>query len=272
MSERKVLQKYYPPDFDPAAITRTRGPKPAGPKVQTVRLMAPFSMKCTSCGEYIYKGRKFNARKETTDEKYYSIAIFRFYIRCTRCSGEITFKTDPKNMDYECEKGAKRNFEPWRLGGGVKEESEEERLDRLEAEEAEKDAMGELEGKMVDAKREMQIADALDEIRTRNARNERVGKDGEIEMGAKDERDEEREREEKEIEEAARRAFTTETGEKVRRIGEDLQGEVEAAMSAKLEEKDKDAELMPPPSFKRGVKRKKDFSAALGIKKKVALV
>ena len=21
--------------------------------------MAPFSMKCTSCGEYIYKGRKF---------------------------------------------------------------------------------------------------------------------------------------------------------------------------------------------------------------------
>ena len=31
----------------------------------------------------IYKGRKFNARKETTDEKYYSISIIRFYIRCT---------------------------------------------------------------------------------------------------------------------------------------------------------------------------------------------
>ncbi|MCJ1286039.1 hypothetical protein MMC26_005381 [Xylographa opegraphella] len=270
MSERKVLQKYYPPDFDPAAITRTRGPKPVGPKVQTVRLMAPFSMKCTSCGEYIYKGRKFNARKETTDEKYYSIAIFRFYIRCTRCSGEITFKTDPKNMDYECEKGAKRNFEPWRLGGGVKEESEEERLDRLEAEEAEKDAMGELEGKMVDAKREMQIADALDEIRTRNARNERVGKDGEIEVGAKDERDLEREAAEKEIEEAARRAFTTETGERVRRIGDEA--EAGLGISGNLEANTADAELMPPPSFKRGIKRKKDFSAALGIKKKVALV
>ncbi|MCJ1315914.1 hypothetical protein MMC15_001234 [Xylographa vitiligo] len=270
MSERKVLQKYYPPDFDPAAITRTRGPKPVGPKVQTVRLMAPFSMKCTSCGEYIYKGRKFNARKETTDEKYYSIAIFRFYIRCTRCSGEITFKTDPKNMDYECEKGAKRNFEPWRLGGGAKEESKEERLDRLEAEEAEKDAMGELEGKMVDAKREMQIADALDEIRTRNARNERVGKDGEVEVGAKEERDMEREAVEKEIEEAARRAFTTETGERVRRIGEEADAEVD--ISGKLEVRIVDAELMPPPSFKRGIKRKKDFSAALGIKKKVALV
>jgi hypothetical protein len=45
MSERKVLTKYYPPDFDPSAITRTRGLKTAGPKVQTVRLMAPFSMK-----------------------------------------------------------------------------------------------------------------------------------------------------------------------------------------------------------------------------------
>src|SRR5579871_5827999 len=106
MSERKVLTKYYPPDFDPSALRRQRGPKQDGPKVSTVRLMAPFSMRCTSCGEYIYKGRKFNARKEHTDEKYYSISIYRFYIRCTRCSSEIVFKTDPKNMDYECEKNA----------------------------------------------------------------------------------------------------------------------------------------------------------------------
>ena len=75
-------------------------------------------MKCTSCGEFIYKGRKFNARKETTEEKYYSIAIYRFYIRCTRCSGEITFKTDPKGMDYTCERGARRNFEVWRTKKG----------------------------------------------------------------------------------------------------------------------------------------------------------
>jgi hypothetical protein len=47
-----------------------------------VRLMAPFSMRCESCGEYIYKGKKFNARKETVEgERYLSIQIFRFYIR-----------------------------------------------------------------------------------------------------------------------------------------------------------------------------------------------
>jgi len=88
MSERKVLSKYYPPDFDPSKIVRSRALKNVGPKVQTVRLMAPLPMKCTACSEYIYKGRKFNARKETTEEKYYSIPIYRFYIRCTRCSGD----------------------------------------------------------------------------------------------------------------------------------------------------------------------------------------
>ena len=278
MSERKVLTKYYPPDFDPSKIARTRVPKPAGPILQTVRLMAPFSMKCTTCGEYIYKGRKFNARKETTDEKYFSIAIYRFYIRCTRCSGEITFKTDPKNMDYECEKGAKRNFEVWRNkeGDGKEKESEEERLERLEREEEERGAMEELEAKVVDAKREMEIADALDEIRTRNARNERAAKEGA--RAGETEEDRiirlEKERVEQEIEEQARRAFETESGEKVRRLGdgedamEGLDGVVAASSGG-----DRAGEMLPPqPTFKRAPKKKRDLSAALGIKKKPALV
>ncbi|KAI2623226.1 DUF572-domain-containing protein [Hypoxylon sp. NC1633] len=205
MSERKVLTKYYPPDFDPSQIKRVRGPKAAGPKVQTVRLAAPFSMKCTSCGEYIYKGRKFNARKETPqDERYLGIQIFRFYIRCTRCSGQITFKTDPKNLGYTCESGAKRSTEPWNVG---RDETDEERLDRLEREEEEeRNAMVELEAKTVDAKREMAVADALDEIRTRNARFERANQDG-VEASVALPEDSEAERQEREDAEAARRAF-----------------------------------------------------------------
>lgn len=43
---------------------------------QTVRLMAPYSMRCATCGEYIYKGKKFNARKETVQgEEYYGIKV-----------------------------------------------------------------------------------------------------------------------------------------------------------------------------------------------------
>ena len=278
MSERKVLSKYYPPDFDPSAITRARGPKPTGPRVQTVRLMAPFSMKCTACGEYIYKGRKFNARKEATDEKYYAIAVWRFYIRCTRCSAEIAFKTDPKNMDYECEKGAKRNFEPWRQTQDGPPETDEERLDRLEAEAAEVDAMGQLEGKMVDAKREMAIADALDEIRTRNARNERAAKeDGGVIVASalEEEKSKELERQEKEDEELARKAFATRADAVIEQDVPLVAKEPKATRSD-AETKEQDARDMPPPatvpSFKRGVKRRKDFGAALGIKKKAALV
>ncbi|KAI1138906.1 DUF572-domain-containing protein [Hypoxylon sp. FL0543] len=292
MSERKVLTKYYPPDFDPSQIKRVKGPKNAGPKVQTVRLAAPFSMKCTTCGEYIYKGRKFNARKETPlDEKYLGIQIFRFYIRCTRCSGQITFKTDPKNQDYACESGAKRSTEPWRVG---RDETDEERLDRLEREEEERNAMVELEAKTVDAKREMAVADALDEIRTRNARLERANQEG-VEVGVALPVDDEAERQEREDAEAARRAF--EFARQVDNMTEEVPDDVfdgpaasaSSSTSALTPEPNGGATSkpepattvaatsasskdMPPPSFKRVVKKKKDHSAALGIKKKPSLV
>ncbi|KAI7199126.1 hypothetical protein D0869_01389 [Hortaea werneckii] len=304
MSERKVLQKYYPPDFDPSAIEKRRkGPKQTGPKIQPVRLMAPFSMKCTSCGEYIYKGRKFNARKETTEEKYYAISIFRFYIRCTRCSAEITFKTDPKNMDYTCERGARRNFEPWREAK-LAEETEEERLDRLEREEGERDKMVELEKKTNDAQMEMRIADALDDVRMRNAIRERGGGvDGAIQGVAlgergKGKRDEEAEKVEREIEEQARLAFQSATGERVRRLDGDIELDDSAPATAPssssssssaspsarssldyhdpLVEADKAAMPPPPPptaasatpnTFQRKPKTKKDFASSLGIKK-----
>ncbi|KAG8826897.1 hypothetical protein FRC19_006770 [Serendipita sp. 401] len=167
MSERKVLNKYYPPDFDPSKIPRGKRPKNSQ---QVVRLMAPFSMRCNTCGEYIYKGKKFNARKETVDgEDYFGIRIFRFYIKCTLCSAEITFKTDPKNTDYLAEHGASRNFEPWREERIA---NEEDRLAKMEEEE--NNPMRALENRTVDSKREMDILDALQDIRARNARNERV--------------------------------------------------------------------------------------------------
>lgn len=280
-----------------------------------MRLMAPFSMKCISCGEFIYKGRKFNARKETTDERYFSIAIYRFYIRCTRCSGEITFKTDPKNMDYVCEGGAKRNFEVWRQkkkdgndddgdnkddGDGNDDlETEEERLERLVREEEERGAMANLETKVLDAKREMEIADALDEIRTRNARNERARVKGDGDVAAfafgrggvvdkEEEERRERERIEREDDEAAKRAFMKVKERQLHDDGDDDDENDEGFVnnpSLSLVPGDRgrggnafpaiaDSVKMPPPlTFKREVKKKKDFSAALGIKKKkVALV
>ena len=292
MSERKVLTKYYPPDFDPSAITRQRKHPSDGPtKLPTVRLMAPFAMKCTACGEYIYKGRKFNARKQLTDMKYYNIGIIRFYIRCTRCSSEMTFLTDPKNNDYASERGMRRNFEPWREAK-LAEETEEERLDRIEREEAERDPMKELEEKAMDAKTEMEVADKLDEIRTRNARLERRDREGvevESKPRGKTEAELERERQEKEDEEVARRAFLGANGEKVKRLVKDDE-EDEGTPSTKSKsagdslksmndgvrkmgfgevEHIEDKRPAPAPSFARAKKKKVDRAAALGIKKKV---
>lgn len=205
----------------------------------------------TSCGEYIYKGRKFNARKETTDEKYYAIPIFRFYIRCTACSSEITFKTDPKHLDYECEKGAKRNFEPWREAK-LAEETEEERLDRLEREEAERDVMADLEAKTLDAKTEMAIADALDEIRVRNARVERA-QSSTAQGPREDAASQALTAQDLEDEEAARKAFQNKTREPIEEVVDEV-----ASGGAEV----------PVPSFQRMKKKKKDYGAALGIKKK----
>ncbi|KAK9242460.1 CWC16 protein [Lipomyces tetrasporus] len=206
MAERKIINKYFPPNFDPSKITRKK--RSAGDKdvqkLQTVRLMTPFSMKCTSCGEYIYKGKKFNARKENTGEKYLGISILRFHIRCTRCAAEITFKTDPKNSDYVSERGAARNFEPWRDPEN-KEETEEERLDRLEKEE-EENAMAELEAKVVDAKRQMEMDDTVDELRTRNAINEHVDPESVLDKIRRDQ-EEENIRQEQEDAELIRKAF-----------------------------------------------------------------
>lgn len=166
-------------------------------------------------------------------------------------------------MDYTCERGAKRNFEPWRNADGVAEnETDEERLDRLEKEEAEelenaeRNAMEELEAKMMDSKREMQIADALDEIRTRNARIERGEKGVKEEDALEKVRytlEEQKATQEQEDKEAARKAFEERNVWEARRAEEE--SEVNSSI-IKVGPIDEERETMPPPppSFER-VKR-----------------
>ncbi|KII65854.1 Coiled-coil domain-containing protein 94 [Thelohanellus kitauei] len=90
MSERKILNKYYPPDFDAARLPKHRITKN---RQLVIRIMSPMSMRCNECGEYIYKGKKFNARQETVrDDNYLGVRLYRFYIKCPRCVAEISFK------------------------------------------------------------------------------------------------------------------------------------------------------------------------------------
>lgn len=162
-----MLNKYYPPDFDPAKLPKLPIPKD---RQYVVRLMAPFTMRCITCGNYVYKGKKFNSRKETAiGEKYLGIQIFRFYIRCPTCLSEICFKTDPENTDYSVVTGAYRTFQAGKLA-----EMEAERVVQEKEEEEANNPMLALENRTKESRREMDVIDALEEIRDYNARNAQV--------------------------------------------------------------------------------------------------
>ena len=164
MGERKVLVRYVPPDFDPSIIPKFKHDKN---RVVEVRMMLPFSMRCLTCGEYMGMGKKFNSIKEICwGEDYMGIRKIRFRIKCSMCSAEIAFKTDPKNSGYECEAGASRNFELWAANDAEREEQ------AAQEEEDEKDALRSLENRTIDSKVEMDILDALDEIKSINQRHE----------------------------------------------------------------------------------------------------
>ena len=68
MAERKVLNKYYPPDFDPSKIIKVKKLKELQPQGDrsdmkkrgvVVRMMLPMSVRCKTCGEFMKIGTKF---------------------------------------------------------------------------------------------------------------------------------------------------------------------------------------------------------------------
>lgn len=166
MGERKVLNKYIPADFDPSLVPRTKKPKDG---MVSVRMMLPFSIQCSTCSTFMYRGRKFNSKKEPVqgpNGKYLGIQRFRFYIKCTACSRPVTFLTDPQNADYEMESGATRNYEVYK----DKAKTEEANIEEQEIEEKE-DPMKALENRVLESQREMQDLDNLEEIKAMNMRH-----------------------------------------------------------------------------------------------------
>jgi hypothetical protein len=174
MGERKILNKYIPADFDPSLVPKHKNTK-AGKKEAKklgrtdIRLMIPFSCQCSTCGTFMYRGKKFNASKEDVvgaKAKYLNTQRYRFYIKCIVCSRQITFLTDPENGDYEMEDGAVRNYEMWKDKNSMEEGAKGERED-----EDKLDSMKALENRVEDSRREMRELDELDEIKALNSRH-----------------------------------------------------------------------------------------------------
>lgn len=136
--------------------------------------------------------------QDVEGETYLGIQRLRFYFRCANCAAEFILKTDPANTDYTMEKGATRNYEPWRekerdVAVAVAEREEEERGNAMKVldlfwqrQEACWAAplwetgvcnLQALENRTLESKREMDIMTALDELRSIKSRHERVDAD-----------------------------------------------------------------------------------------------
>ncbi|XP_075211576.1 splicing factor YJU2 isoform X2 [Lycorma delicatula] len=250
MSERKVLNKYYPPDFDPSKIPRMKLPRN---RQYTVRLMAPFNMRCKTCGEYIYKGKKFNARKEDVEgEDYLGIRIYRFYIKCTRCLQEISFKTDPKNTDYEIEAGATRNFMALKLA--------EEQAQREEDEKKEEEAsnpMKLLENRTEQSKQELELLESLEELKDLNRRQRSIDFDAMLsQFDTKEAREKLLKMQEEDDERLVRSVFSKKIVEE--EVIEEINDEIHAVVDEKLSKDDvsnsKHGELEYKPSASKCLK------------------
>ncbi len=161
-----MLNKYIPADFDPKLVPR--GSKPKDDLIP-VRMMLPFTVQCSTCSSFMYRGRKFNSKKEPvkgSEGKYLGIQRWRFYIKCTACSRPLTFLTDPKNGDYEMESGGTRTYEVHKDKKRVMAEAEAE-----DAQTEKIDPMKALENRVLASQKEMADLDNLDEIKAMNMRH-----------------------------------------------------------------------------------------------------
>ncbi|SCU92258.1 LAFA_0F09120g1_1 [Lachancea sp. 'fantastica'] len=187
MSERKVINKYYPPNFNPleaeeAARKLSKKLKTMNKDSTTIRLMTPFSMRCLKCSEFIPRSRKFNGKKELLPERYLeTIKKYRLSIKCPRCNNMISFRTDPKSGDYVMEIGGVKNFVADADSSRASNETEsvDEALQRLEKEhQQEKDAANnepteskieQVEKRLVKMQQEQEDYERLEHLRRDNA-------------------------------------------------------------------------------------------------------
>ena len=168
MADNKLMNRYYPPDFDPSKLLPVKAirPKRSSNRQMAIRMMFPFTMCCSHCGEYLYIGTKFNSRCEkiqgTTE---LGLNAYRFYGNCKHCKGEFTFRTDPEHSDYVLESGGTRAYEAHKDANLAEAELEKSKADQ----EAESESKA-LENKIYDTAEEMRKIEELGELRSLNKR------------------------------------------------------------------------------------------------------
>lgn len=183
MSDRKGQSKWYDPNFDyhelekyNKQLKKTR--QQPNTKQTEVRMIIPMSIQCLLCNEYIYKGTKFNSKKEIIEgEDYCGIKIYRFLFKCPNCKNIFTIKTDPQHHCYLCEKNCKSTIDPRR-----EELKRRENEMKLKKEEEKNDIVKKMENQTKNAQREMKELERLDELKRMIRKNDSLSIDEVIQL------------------------------------------------------------------------------------------
>ncbi|KAM9689013.1 putative splicing factor YJU2B [Trichechus inunguis] len=122
MGERKGVNKYYPPDFNPekhGSLNRYHNSHPLRERARKlsqgiliIRFEMPYNIWCDGCKNHIGMGVRYNAEKKKVGN-YYTTPIYRFRMKCHLCVNHIEMQTDPANCDYVIVSGAQRKEERW---------------------------------------------------------------------------------------------------------------------------------------------------------------
>ncbi|KAL5016233.1 hypothetical protein ScPMuIL_005822 [Solemya velum] len=121
MAERKAVNKYYPPDWDPrkGSVNKHVGQHPLRDRARKlsqgiliIRFEMPYNIWCGGCNSHIGMGVRYNAEKKKVGN-YYTTPIYKFRMKCHLCPNHFEIQTDPKNHDYVIVCGAQRKEQRW---------------------------------------------------------------------------------------------------------------------------------------------------------------
>lgn len=103
MGERKGVNKYYPPDYDPRVgglnkFLGTHALRERARKIDKgiiiIRFEMPYNIWCEGCKNHIGMGVRYNAEK-TKVGMYYTTPVYEFKMKCHLCDNHFVIKTDP---------------------------------------------------------------------------------------------------------------------------------------------------------------------------------
>ncbi|CAG5074101.1 Similar to CG15084: Coiled-coil domain-containing protein 130 homolog (Drosophila melanogaster) [Cotesia congregata] len=121
MGERKGTNLYYPPDYDPrmGGLNKFMGTHALRERARKlhmgiliIRFEMPFNIWCNGCNNHIGMGVRYNAEKKKIG-MYYSTPLYMFRMKCHLCDNHFEIKTDPANLTYIVETGARRQENRW---------------------------------------------------------------------------------------------------------------------------------------------------------------